>query len=559
MSSLILYLLEASGILAILYLLYWLLLRKETFFSFNRFFLLAIPAFSFLFPLLSFELSTSADSVISQPIGELRNIRMSYHDVFEAWTYEAAYTPAATINNASAKATASTHSLLFNIAFIIYITGLAVVVFQLMLSYCWVLRLKSKGRKAIIHGITVVKVARQIAPFSFLNAVFVHKDMVRSEDFEQILAHEKTHIKERHSLDLLFVQLSAAVLWFNPVVWQLIKSLKTNHEYIADKKTIDQGYSLVTYQSLLLRQLISNNSYGLIHNFNLSFIKKRITMMNVKKSGWAGKAKVALALSAAIVFSLVITQCNTNMDEQGLLNAPISTSLEVNKGIDVPVLQETEYPFKLNPDIARIDLSISGDKIIINGEEVEVGEIASILKDETEEHLTVIVRIDGTQSMDLVSDVHKEFRKANILKFLYIGQTPAGAQLEVPILLPPSPSSGVIMPEIDEQYAREHNMDLLKIRMGEDNSPAVQDKVYDFVKEQVGKQNANYVVSARFSNDDTFDDYLSSVFYMKEAFFEIYTERAEKIYGKDYKKEDYSEVHAAVKKGIPMAISIAED
>ena len=570
MSSLIVYLLEASGVLIILYSLYWVLLSNETFFTLNRFFLLAILAFSFLFPLLSFDLSPSSGSVISKPIGELRHMRMSYYDAFEAWSYEAvshSITPENTDGHV-AEEKVSMQRLLLTIALIIYGIGLAAVILRLIGSYCWILRLKNSSQKEVIHGLTVVKVSHQTAPFSFLNSVFVHQDMVQSEDFDQILAHEKTHIQERHSFDLIFVQLSAAGLWFNPVVWQLVKSLKTTHEYIADKKTIDQGYSLVTYQTLLLRQLISNNSYGWIHNFNLSFIKKRITMMKVEKSGWAGKAKVALVLSAVAVFSLVMMQCNSRIDEQVLLESQASSALEVSDGIELPVLAKSEYKFNLDPNTPTLNLTIAGNKITLNGEAVEVDQIASIVENASEEQTVVITRIDRAQPMALVRDVHEEFRKADRLKFLYMGQTSTGEQVEVPLRLPPFPGNaqGVELPAIDDKFARENNMALLKIQMGENTGPAIQQKVYDFVKGQV-EEKSNYVVSARFSDDDTYNDYLVNVFYMQAGFFQIYGERAQAMYGMNFSEifkdkstnGEYGNIYDAIKKDIPMAISIAED
>lgn len=567
MSSLILYLLESSAVLVILYSLYWLLLSKETFFSLNRFFLLAILAFSFLFPLLSFDLSPSSGSVIDKPIGELRDMRMSYYDAFEAWSYETVGNSLITESTDGhlAKEKVSTQPLLLTIALIIYGIGLAAVVFRLIWSYCWVQRLKNSSQKEVLHGLTVVKISHQIAPFSFLNSVFVHQDMVQSEDFDQILAHEKTHIRERHSLDLIFVQLSAAVLWFNPVVWQLVKSLKATHEYIADKKIIDQGYSLVKYQTLLLRQLISNNSYGLIHNFNLLFIKRRITMMNIEKSGWTGKAKVALVLSAVVVFSLVIMQCNSRTDEQVLLESQASSSIEVSNGIDLPVLPESGYKFNLDPSNS-LNLTIAGNKITINGEVVEVDQIVSVLENTSDEQDIIITRIDRAQPMALVREVQWEFRKADRLKFLYVGQTPTGKeQVEVPLLLPPVPGNN--LPAIDEKYATENNIGLLKIQMDDHTGSAIQQKVYDFVKGQLAEQKSNYVVSARFSDDDIYNDYLVNLYYIKEGFHQIYDERAQEMYGKSFSEisenrsinEEYGEMYNALRQGIPMALSIAED
>ena len=569
MSNLIVYLLEASVVLVLLYALYVVLLSQETFFSFNRFFLLAILAFSFLFPCLRFDVSSSEDSVINQPIETLSNIRISYYDALEAWSFEGTRNAAVTeiTHGNSANEPLSTQRLLLTLLLAIYGIGLVAVLFRLAWLYAGIRRLKASSQHLLIRGLTVVEVSQPIAPFSFLRSVFVPTDLVQSKDFDQILAHERTHVRQGHSIDLIVVQLLAAGLWFNPVVWRLIKSLKTTHEYIADKKMIDQGYSFVQYQTLLLRQLISNHSYGLVHHFNISFTKKRITMMNAEKSGWAGKAKVALVLSAVAVFSLVLVQCNSNLEEQVLRESQASSVAEISREIALPVLPEKGH--YVNHDLSEaLHLTIANDRVAINGDIVEVDAIASVLDKETTEGEVVVAHIDRAQSMSLVRDVQEKFREADRLKFLYVGQTSAGELVKTPFLLPPDPEnkSGEHPPAIDDQYARENNIDLLKLDLGDDAESANQQIVYDFVKGQMAEQKSNYVVSARFSDDDTYDAYLVNLFYIKEAFYQIYDERARAMFGENFDNvyknkssvDKYKKIYDAVRQGVPMAISIAE-
>ncbi len=497
-------------------------------------------------------------------------MRMSYYDALEAWSFEGTRDPVVTeiTHGNSAKEPLSTQRLLLTLLLTMYGIGLVAVLFRLAWLYAGIRRLKASSQHLFIHGLTVVEVSQPIAPFSFLRSVFVPTDLVQSEDLDQILAHEKTHVREGHSIDLLVVQLSAAGLWFNPVVWRLIKSLKTTHEYIADKKMIDQGYSFVQYQTLLLRQLISNHSYGLVHHFNLSFIKKRITMMKAEKSGWAGKAKVALVLSAVAVFSLVLMQCNSNLEEQVLLESQASSAAEISRDINLPILPETGH--YLNNDLSEaLHLTVANDRVAINGDIVEVDAIASALEKEPAEGEVVVAHIDRAQSMSLVRDVQEKFREADRLKFLYVGQTSAGESVKTPFLLPPDPEnkSGEHPPAIDGQYARENNIDLLKLDLGDDAESANQQIVYDFVKGQIAKQKSNYVVSARFSDDDTYNAYLVNLFYIKEAFYQMYEERAQALYGTSFGEisadrstnEEHAKMYDAVRQGIPMAISIAEN
>ena len=580
MSKVILYLLEVSTVLAILYSLYLLLLKNETFFSLNRFFLLFILGFSFLFPLLNFDLFPSKVAIIKQPIEQLSSIRASYYEALASWSYEGSNR---TLNNQQVNTNTNMPTVAWNskkmaltLLLTVYGIGLLAMIFRISWTFLWIIRLKSSNPKESIQGVVVVKLPHPIAPFSFMKYVFVYKDLIDSEEFDQILAHEKTHIKQRHSIDLLFVQLLAAGLWFNPVVWLLIKSLKTTHEYIADKKMIASGHSLVEYQSLLLRQLISNNSYGLVHNFNLSFIKKRITMMTIKESGWVGRAKVAITLSIATIFSLVIVQCNFKVDEQVSIKPISSSPVEYADDINVPILPSTTVTY--NRDLSNaLNLTIQDNKITINNVEVEIDKIASLVAEKSSESTIVVVVIDGKQSMALVRDVQLEFRNANRRKLLYLGKTTSGKQVEITFLLPPDPEntrSGLPqMPSFDlSKGTRKGDIvtldktEILMIDLGNQDGFANQNKVERFVKSHIERQSSDYVVSAKYKDDDTFNDYLLNLTFIQEAFNQIYDERAQKMFGKSFgemniersNNEEVKKQYMAVRKGVPKAISIAD-
>lgn len=580
MSKLVLYLLEASAALAILYSLYLLLLRNETFFSLNRFFLLAIPAFSLLFPFLNFDLPGPKSELMDKPIKELKNMRTSYYDALQAWSTEGR----SSIDEKkqyplnTAKEQVNIREWVLHIFIMIYGIGAMAMLFRLAWTYAWMHRLKVRHPSEIINGVVVVKIPTPMAPFSFLNSVFVHKDILSSEEFAQILAHEKTHIQEKHSFDLIFVQLLAAFLWFNPVVWLLIKSLKTTHEYIADKKIIQQGYSLVEYQSLLLRQLISNNSFGLVHNFNLSFIKKRITMMKIKESGWAGKTKAAFALSLVMAFSLVAVQCNSKFDEaQQPETKALSDAQNQEFSFVLPTVPQTVSKFDQDFSNA-LEVLIIDDNLRIDGKAQEVSEIASVIENYgLPESGIIVMKIHKDQPMAMVRNVHWELRKANRRKLLYLGETTTGERTAMPFLLPPDPENlkpGVPkMPSFDlSKGTREGdvvtlgNTEILAIDLGNQEGFLNQDKVDRFVRSHIQRQSSDYVVSATFGDDDIYGDYLRNLTYIQEGFNQIYDERAKKMYGKSFWELDKHrssdawsmEAYRTVRKGVPRAISVAE-
>jgi hypothetical protein len=564
MAKIILYLLESSMLLAFLYSLYLLILRKETFFELNRFFLLSSVVVSFMFPLISLEFVSSNITAVNRPIEEISKFRMSYYETMALWDFESSNSErlARTPELESQPLTFNIDRIKILISFllIIYAAGVVVCLTRTVWSIRWLWKMISMSPKTKRHGITIIKINQPIAPFSFFQYAFVHEAVVDTPEFDPILAHEKTHIEQRHSTDLVFVQILAAFIWFNPVIWRLMKSLKTTHEYIADKKIINSGYSLAEYQTLLLKQLISNNSFGLVHNFNLSFIKKRITMIKNKRSGWSGKVKVAMTIAGSLICSAVIIQCNSKLDD-GSMNSENQLSNEFASSINLPVLPKTGYVFDGNPDDA-LTFTISRDKLAIDGEPYSLNEIVSkIQKGIPSIKGHIVMHIDKDQSMGFVREVEMELRKADRRKILYVGRTEDGIEVETPILLPPTAESSAKtgfpeQPDIRSVEA-DGKTDIFKINAGENAGVVNQKKVYDFVKSHMLKQSTEYVVSLRYDEGDRYDIYLANLIYVKEGFNQLYQERAHEMFGKDYyhiTKEEYN----AVRKNVPMAISIAE-
>lgn len=384
MNSLLLYLLEASVLLIVLYGLYLLLLRKETYFNFNRFFLLAILVLSLLFPLVSFDIFNEENTLINQQVTQLSQVRNAYHTTFESWSDQQQISQSAE-EIAWFRQYWPQHwngwKVIIALALTIYLTGVVFLILRLLLVYIRIYALKKRLQIEDVGGLKVAKIPSSMAPFSFLNTVFIPDSMNDQSEFDQILAHEKTHVKERHSIDLIFVQLLAAFLWFNPVVWLLIKSLKQTHEYIADKNMLRKGFSLVEYQTLLLRQLISNNSYGLVHNFNLSFIKKRITMMSIKESGWVGKSKAFVTLSLVLFLGMITAQSNTISKESSveLIDLSVETKasmqffidgVPLSNGLEYSKLKDTKGVFKFQIENNQEDYIHVGLELIREGRKV---------------------------------------------------------------------------------------------------------------------------------------------------------------------------------------------
>ena len=115
---------------------------------------------------------------------------------------------------------------------------------------------------------------------------------------EQIIAHEKVHANQYHSIDILLTQLACVVLWFNPFIWLYNKDLKQNLEFSADHDTVNNAVCKKAYQYTLLKTSVPTYQLALSNNFYNSLIKKRIVMLQKSKS--AAQAKLSFASSTKI-------------------------------------------------------------------------------------------------------------------------------------------------------------------------------------------------------------------------------------------------------------------
>ena len=130
--------------------------------------------------------------------------------------------------------------------------------------------------------------------FSFFNYLFIGTKLKGSDT---IIRHELVHIKQKHSADIIFIELIRIINWFNPVIYLVQMSIKTVHEYIADEQTASLESDALTYSSFLV-----NNAYGITGSsvthsfFNYNLLKKRIIMLNQKRSGNLARLKYLVAV-----------------------------------------------------------------------------------------------------------------------------------------------------------------------------------------------------------------------------------------------------------------------
>lgn len=439
MSSFLIYLIESGIVLTLLYLGYILFLRKETYFNFIRFYLLFSLILALLLPATHIKVNLKGDSKILEPAKQISRFR-SYYEQLVYWTdsefiYDQADKSMAekkssdnTYDKKSAQSSLISDSKLTitqKLILWIYMTGLAFFILRFIYLLAGLGSYYKKCQKEHVNGLEVINLSDEVPSFSFFNFVFVNKDALSREEFRQVFAHESVHAKEKHSIDLIFAHLFTIFQWYNPLVWRMHKSMKIVHEYIADRKMVEQGFGLFDYQSLLLSQLVSIRSVELVNNFNLLSIKKRIAMMNKMKSGFMAKLK-ALAI-VPVVLAVFFACADMNFgkqesDTESQTGLNVSTYAD-NSGITRP---HSGYYQEFNPLDMTFQIQFDGDIVSIGDTTCNVDDFSETLKKEIKgletqpPYLSASLDMDKDAQMQDIEMMFKGMRENNLLKIAYV-------------------------------------------------------------------------------------------------------------------------------------------
>ena len=178
----------------------------------------------------------------------------------------------------------------------IYWAGVAALSLRMVWQLFSIIRLAVISRKQEVEGITVHLLRGEGSPFSFFRWVFMYPSTLEGKQLHEVMVHECTHVSGFHSLDTLFSELFSLACWFNPFAWLMKQEVRMNLEYLADESVLSDGNARKSYQYHLLglayRQ--PKDSTKIANNFNLLPLKKRIKMMNKRRTSEIGKAKYLL-------------------------------------------------------------------------------------------------------------------------------------------------------------------------------------------------------------------------------------------------------------------------
>jgi len=285
--------------LSISYITFRLFFKNETGFQKQRFFIIASVAISLLLPLngITIELPEFSKGTVDLPAA-IKQLSPA-----EGQIPAAGAEPGFLVRNSR---------YLIPAYLLIAMIFAGTVAFQLFR----IMHLYTVSRKSP-EGRIIVLTHRNIrSPFSFFRFVFIPDNISDSEERRNILIHESIHASQYHSLDNLLIELTAAVMWFNPFVWMMKRSLHLIHEYLADEGTLGTGIDKISYQALLINQVAEERLICLSSGFNKTLIKKRMIMMTKSKNNYQNKKRILALLPLSVILFITTAFFNGLFPEE---------------------------------------------------------------------------------------------------------------------------------------------------------------------------------------------------------------------------------------------------
>jgi TonB family protein len=277
MEAFSLYLIKSVVWLTGFAIVYFLFLRNERFFVLNRIFLIAGILTSFIFPFISIHYT------VVLPVGKSTQVDSN-------------------IVNYIQSTNADIFPNLRLLLLVFYTSGILFVVVQIIRQGRRVLIAIKKSEVINLHQVKLIRTPEYTTAFSFFSYVFVNPSITEIETGE-IMNHELVHIRQKHWLDLVLVQLLCILQWFNPLAWMYVRFMRQNHEYLADAVALQRTSDPAVYRAALLNQIVGAPVISLANSFNYSLNKKRFIMMkNIIRSPFR-KMKILLILP---VFAIVL-------------------------------------------------------------------------------------------------------------------------------------------------------------------------------------------------------------------------------------------------------------
>ena len=321
------YLLKINIAIALFYAFYRLFFYKDTFFTWRRTALLCFFGVSALVPLLDIQTWISAQ----EPMAAVA-------DLYSVMLTELTVKPQPQAMD--------WHQVMKEGIGLIYRVVAALLLTRLFVQLASILRLARQCPTQEVDGILIHRLSCEEGPFSFFRWIFVCPDAHSEAELHEILTHERTHARQWHSVDVLAGELACIACWFNPFVWLMRREIRTNLEYLADERVLATGHDAKAYQYHLLGLSHHKAAATIYNSFNVLPLKKRIIMMNKKRTRKIGRTKYLMFLPLAALL-MIVSNIETVARSVQRVNKPLTTTESTQQEAPLVVSKDTADIFEV--------------------------------------------------------------------------------------------------------------------------------------------------------------------------------------------------------------------
>ena len=350
MENLLLYFIKANGLIILFYLMYVLFLRKETFFISNRWYFIIGLLLALALPVIKF---TKTIWVEPTPVAAF---------------YQEQVPTSSTLTEIPIQENPVDWLLIVLCAYLIISFLFLLKIGMELISFFKKIQHQNKQKES---NYTLVDSDAIENPFSFFNYIVINKNRFSEAEIEHIVTHERIHVTQKHSIDVVTGKLFCALFWINPIVWFYRKAMLQNLEFIADSATVQLIENKYEYQKTLLKVVTRQHDLSITNQFYQSLIKKRIVMLHTNQSHKKNAWKYAIVLPLLVGFMLLfqietVAQVKEDAKVATYAVAQVSFSSILTKNTTDKELQELEKTFtneKYKLKISKVKRNKEGEII----------------------------------------------------------------------------------------------------------------------------------------------------------------------------------------------------
>ncbi|MDB5136551.1 MAG: hypothetical protein JWP37_3154 [Mucilaginibacter sp.] len=297
MPALFIYLFKINIALVLFCLGYYLVLRHLTFYTLNRIYLVVAILFSTLYPQINLSDFVQRHQQLTEPVQTVILNWRAPAENFVKPLYQPDY---------------------WKCIELIFWAGVVLLAIRLVTQLFSLYKLYKNSRPYNIQDHTVRVISDNISPFSFWRSIYINTSNLSPTELKNVLEHEQVHVNQWHTIDILLAELSTIFYWFNPGVWLMKKAVRENIEFITDRNILQKGTDCKQYQYSLVSVSLATSSNTIVNHFNISTIKKRIIMMNAKRSPGYHLTRYVFLVPAVIALLLVFSLSNAAISKKSL-------------------------------------------------------------------------------------------------------------------------------------------------------------------------------------------------------------------------------------------------